>query len=217
MIKTQSFEIPIIYEDDFLVIVNKPHGILVLEDRYDKSLPTLKNILKEKFDEIFVTHRLDFGTGGLIIFAKDKETHKSINEQFEKGGVEKEYLALVKGTDFYPVTVMLPISKRNSKGRYKINFKSGRDAITSFVPIKEFKNSTLVRAIPLTGRTHQIRVHLKAIKFPLLKDFLYGEKSEDKRLTLMCSKMSFIHPKTGEKLTVQMDLSDFLSQSICLQ
>ncbi|UOD35486.1 RluA family pseudouridine synthase [Deferribacteraceae bacterium V6Fe1] len=214
MTKIQFSDIPIVYEDDFLVVLNKPHGVLVVEDRYDKNLPTLKDILKEEYGEIFVTHRLDFGTGGLIIFAKDKETHRNINEQFEKGEVEKEYLALVKGTDFLPVTVMLPISKRNSKGRYKINFKSGRKAVTTFFPIREFKNTTLVKAIPLTGRTHQIRVHLKAIKFPLAKDFLYGGKSEDKRLTLMCSKMSFIHPKTKEKLAFELDLSDFLSQAI---
>lgn len=214
MIKAQSFEIPIIYEDDFLVVVNKPHGILVVEDRYDKSLPTLKNILKEKYGEIFVTHRLDFGTGGVIIFAKDRNTHKFINEQFEKGEVEKEYLALVKGTGFCPITVMLPISKRNSKGRYKINFKSGRKAITSFIPLKEFKNSTLVRAIPLTGRTHQIRVHLKAINFPLLKDFLYGEKSIDKRLTLMCSKILISHPKTRERLTFELKMSEFIANAI---
>jgi len=214
MIKIQFSDIPVVYEDDFLVVINKPHGILVVEDRYDKNLPTLKSILKEKYGEIFVTHRLDFGTSGVMIFAKDTFVHKRINEQFEKGEVEKEYLALVKGTGFLPVTVMLPISKRNSKGRYKINFKSGRKAITTFFPIKEFKNTTLVKAIPLTGRTHQIRVHLKSIKFPLAKDFLYGEKSEDKRLTLMCSKMSFMHPKTEEKLTFELNLSDFLSQAI---
>jgi RluA family pseudouridine synthase len=214
MIKIQFSDIPVVYEDDFLVVINKPHGILVVEDRYDKNLPTLKSILKEKYGEIFVTHRLDFGTSGVMIFAKDTFVHKRINEQFEKGEVEKEYLALVKGTGFFPVTVMLPISKRNSKGRYKINFKSGRKAITTFFPIKEFKNTTLVKAIPLTGRTHQIRVHLKSIKFPLAKDFLYGEKSEDKRLTLMCSKMSFMHPKTEKKLTFELNLSDFLSQAI---
>ncbi|MCB4204079.1 RluA family pseudouridine synthase [Deferribacterales bacterium Es71-Z0220] len=214
MIKIQFSDIPVVYEDDFLVVINKPHGILVVEDRYDKNLPTLKSILKEKYGEIFVTHRLDFGTSGVMIFAKDTFVHKRINEQFEKGEVEKEYLALVKGTGFLPVTVMLPISKRNSKGRYKINFKSGRKAITTFLPIKEFKNTTLVKAIPLTGRTHQIRVHLKSIKFPLAKDFLYGEKSEDKRLTLMCSKMSFMHPKTEENLTFELNLSDFLSQAI---
>lgn len=214
MIKAQSFDIPIIYEDDFLVAVNKPHGILVVEDRYDKNLPTLKSILKEKYGEIFVTHRLDFGTGGVTIFAKDRDTHKGINEQFQKGKVEKEYLALVKGTGFYPITVMLPISKRNSKGRYKINFKTGRKAITSFIPIKEFKNTTLVRVITLTGRTHQIRVHLKAIKFPLIKDFLYGEKSEDKRLTLMCSKISIFHPKTVDRLTFELKMSEFISNAI---
>ncbi|MBC7196358.1 MAG: hypothetical protein H5U39_03780, partial [Deferribacterales bacterium] len=129
MIKIQFSDIPVVYEDDFLVVINKPHGILVVEDRYDKNLPTLKSILKEKYGEIFVTHRLDFGTSGVMIFAKDTFVHKRINEQFEKGEVEKEYLALVKGTGFLPVTVMLPISKRNSKGIAAVALRSERRAV----------------------------------------------------------------------------------------
>jgi RluA family pseudouridine synthase len=209
-IKTPYFDIPVVYEDDNIVVVNKPHGLLVIEDRYDKDLPTLKNILQEKYGQIYVVHRLDFGTGGVMVFARDKNTHKYLNFQFEGGIVEKEYFAVVKGTGFAPVTVMLPISSKNSHGKYKINFKSGKKAITSFVPVKEYNGKTLVKAVPFTGRTHQIRVHLKTIKFPLVNDFLYNEKTDDKRLTLMCYKLKFMHPEDKKQRIFQTEISEYL-------
>lgn len=210
MTKTQSFDYEILYEDRYLVVVNKPHSLLVVEDRYDKSLVTLKQLLTDRYKNIFVVHKLDFGTAGIIVFAKDYNTHKKLCQIFESGEVYKEYFAIVKGINFLPVTVMLPISKRNYHGQYKINFTSGRNAITSFIPIEEKFNKTLLRCILYTGRTHQIRVHLKAIKYPLYNDFLYNKKTEDKRLTLMCNRINFVHPETGEKMDFNIEMSEYM-------
>ena len=212
MTKTQSFDYEIVYEDKYLVVVNKPHGLLVVDDRYDKSLVTLKKLLFKRYKNIFVVHKLDFGTAGLIIFAKDSNTHKKLCYIFESGEVYKEYLAIVKGINFVPITVMLPISKRNYHGRYKINFTSGRNAITSFIPIEEKCEKTLLKCILYTGRTHQIRVHLKAIKYPLYNDFLYNKKTEDKRLTLLCKKLSFIHPIRDIKVDFNIEMSEYMKE-----
>jgi RluA family pseudouridine synthase len=205
-----SVNYEILYEDRYLVVVNKPHSLLVVEDRYDKSLVTLKQLLTDRYKKIFVVHKLDFGTAGIILFAKDDNTHKKLCHIFETGTVYKEYFAIVEGINFLPVTVMLPISKRNYHGKYKINFTSGRSAITSFIPIEEKFNKTLLRCILYTGRTHQIRVHLKAIKYPLYNDFLYNKKTEDKRLTLMCNRISFVHPETGEIMDFTIEMSEYM-------
>ena len=216
MTLTQYFEIKTIYEDEFVLVINKPHGLLTVKDRYDERLPNLRDILKEKYGDMFVVHRLDFGTAGVMVFAKNAHSHRKLNEQFESQQVKKEYLGVVEGCGFKPVTVMLPISAKNSHGKYKINFKSGKNAVTSFYTISEKNGFSLVKAIPFTGRTHQIRVHLKALKYPLAKDFLYNKKSEDKRLTLMCSLLSFKHPKTGVELTFSTKLTDFMKSSFRL-
>lgn len=210
MTSTQFFDIETIYEDESILVINKPHGLLTIKDRYDKKLPNLKDILREKYRDIFVVHRLDLGTAGVMVFAKNALAHRNLNKQFESHNIKKEYLAIVRGVGFKPVTVMLPISTKNSHGKYKINFKSGKKGITSFYPISENNGFSLIKATPLTGRTHQIRIHLKALKYPLAKDFLYNEKSDDKRLTLMCGLLSFKHPKTGTELTFSAELTKFM-------
>lgn len=201
-----------IYEDKSILVLNKPHGLLTIPDRYDPDIPNLRTILGEKYPKIFIVHRLDFGTAGIMVFAKDADSHRILNGQFEKHTVEKEYMAVVDGTKFKPLTVMLPVSQKNSHGRYKINFKSGKKAVTSFFPISENKGLSLVKAFPLTGRTHQIRIHLKSIRYPLTQDFLYNKKIEDKRLTLLCSSLKFKHPGTGEDLTFTAELTEFMKK-----
>jgi RluA family pseudouridine synthase len=200
----------LVYDDNDIVVVDKEHGVHVIEDRYDKSIICLKSILASIYGRIFVVHRLDSGTGGLMVFAKNEKAHRMLSIQFEKGMVKKEYFAIVEGEFKYPVTCLLPISKVNYHGRYKINFKSGKSAQTSFFPEKILKDRTLVKAIPYTGRSHQIRVHLKALKHPLLQDFLYNRKIDDKRLSLQASSLSFVHPETGLEINFSVDLSDFM-------
>ncbi|MCA1928161.1 MAG: RluA family pseudouridine synthase [Calditerrivibrio sp.] len=204
----------LIHEDDDILVLDKAHGVLVIEDRYDQNIPCLRSVLKNIYRRIFIVHRLDSGTGGLMVFAKNEQAHKKLSIQFESGKVEKEYYALVEGRFDSPVTCMLPISKVNYHGKYKINFKSGRDSITTFYPLEYYKNSTLLKVVPYTGRTHQIRVHLKALKHPLVNDFLYNKKTDDKRLTLQSCKLSFFHPTKNIKLSYCNDTSDYIKSFI---
>jgi len=210
MISNPSFKEFVVYEDESIVVLDKPHGLLVTEDRYDKNIHYLKKMLSEYYGKIFVVHRLDKGTGGLIVFAKDKDAHRFLCSEFEKGEVGKGYLCIVKGKFENAVTCMLPLAARAQRGKYKINFKSGRKAVTSFYPAKTGEKSSLVKAELHTGRTHQIRVHLKALGHPLFQDFLYNEKIDDKRLTLFCSSIAFKHPVRGVTMHFERHLSKFM-------
>jgi 23S rRNA pseudouridine1911/1915/1917 synthase len=170
-----NFDNDIIFETENWLAIRKPHGLHVLPDRYNPDIPTVLDVLKDYYPRLMIVHRLDSGTGGVLIFAKDARAHRYLNMKMERGEVKKTYTAVVKGQFKDPVTIMLPISEKNQKGRYKINFKSGRRALTSFYPMENGKDASLISAELLTGRTHQIRVHLRAHGFPLVQDWLYGE------------------------------------------
>ncbi len=200
----------LLYEDDDIVVVNKSHGLLVIPDRYDENLPTLKGLLSEKYGKILVVHRLDYGTGGVMVFARNELSHKKLCFQFENGGVRKLYYAICRGIFPTDLTCLLPISKVNYHGKYKINFKSGRKSITSFYVVERFSDRTLLKVEPHTGRSHQIRVHLKALKYPLIQDFLYNEKIDDKRLSLQAYFLEFKHPKSDKKMVFELPLSEFM-------
>jgi len=210
MILNPSFKDFVVYEDESIVVLDKPHGLLVTEDRYDKNIPYLKNILSDYYGKIYVVHRLDKGTGGLLIFAKNKDAHSLLCSEFEKGEVGKEYLCIVKGRFEDAVTCMLPLASRAQRGKYKINFKSGKKAVTSFYPVKVGEKCSLVKAELHTGRTHQIRVHLKALGHPLFQDFLYNKKIDDKRLTLFCNKIALKHPINRVFMQFERSLSSFM-------
>ncbi len=198
----------LIYEDGSLIAVSKAHGVHVIPDRRGEEEITLLSRMREAFGSVMPVHRLDAGTGGLIVFARDVKSHKNLCAQFEKRTVEKTYIALTKGVPASQ-TLMLPIGKGN-RGRFKINFTSGKQAVTSFIAGETDGLNALVAAKPFTGRTHQIRVHLKALKTPLYQDWLYNADCPDRRLTLFALKASFFHPVTGAKLELSAPLSDFM-------
>ncbi|MDR2884099.1 MAG: RluA family pseudouridine synthase [Deferribacteraceae bacterium] len=205
-------KIPTLYEDDDIIVISKPHGLHTVEDRYGVETETVRGIMNERFGRTFIVHRLDAGTGGVLVVAKTPEAHKILCAQFENGTVAKEYYAVVCGRFDSAISVMLPIASANH-GKYKINFKSGKKAITTFLPERSGETS-LVRVIPFTGRTHQIRVHLKALKHPLLNDYVYNKEiSTDKRLTLFASSLSFMRPD-GRDVTIEAELSDYMKAAI---
>ncbi len=199
----------IIFEDHDIIVVSKAHGLHVIRDRYNVEKHVLHDMLAEKYGKIFTVHRLDAGTGGLIVFAKTAYCHKNLCMQFDSRTVIKQYIAITKGT-LADQTLMLPIAK-GSHGKFKINFKSGKQAITMFQTLDSNESHSLVSARILTGRTHQIRVHLRALKAPLYQDWLYNEKIDDKRLSLFSYKLSFKHPITNEQLSFKAPLSDFMN------
>ncbi|MGA1845945.1 RluA family pseudouridine synthase [Deferribacter abyssi] len=204
----------IIYEDDDILVVCKNHGVLVIPDRYDESLFNLKAHFADIYGKIFVVHRLDAGTGGVVVLAKNSFAHKRLSLQFQNCSVKKKYLCITEGILKYPFTTMLPISKRNYRGKYKINFKSGRKSITTFYPIAYNEKYSFVEAVPKTGRSHQIRVHLKAYQSPLMQDYLYNKRVKDKRLTLFAYFLEFVHPITGNIVQFKAKLFDFMEEKL---
>ena len=202
--------IEVVKETEDWVAINKPHGLHVLPDRYDSSIPTVLSLMQEPYKKLYVVHRLDSGTGGILILAKNALAHRYLCTQMENRAVEREYLAIVKGNFTAPITIMLPISTRNQNGKYKINFKSGKCAQTTFIPLKQGEGATLVKARIFTGRTHQIRVHLRAHGFPLVNDWLYGAKSEDRRLSLFANYVKLID-KCGTNVILSAEPSFYMT------
>jgi 23S rRNA pseudouridine1911/1915/1917 synthase len=181
-------KITLIYEDPFLLVVNKPPGVRVIPDRWDKHLPNLLDLINVQLEKsgeknspkIWVVHRIDADTTGIVLFAKNKEVHRILNSDFEKNRISKTYLAIVQG---HPPqekgTIDLPLLT-GRKGRVRVD-DSGKPSITHYLVLEFFKQYSLLEVTPQTGRTHQIRVHLQAIGHPLAVDPVY---SETQKLTI---------------------------------
>jgi len=170
-----DFEDLVLYEDNDFLIINKPPFISTLNDRIS-NLNILSMAKKARNDKVQVAHRLDKETSGILTLAKNHESYKILSYQFEKRTVEKKYHALVSGIhNFHEISVNLPILNL-SNGTVKISRK-GKQATTIFNTVKSFDVHTLLECKPLTGRTHQIRIHLTSIKAPIIGDILYGGKS----------------------------------------
>lgn len=210
-------EIEIIFEDDDLIVLNKPSGLLVLQDRYDPKIPSLQALLREKYDCVYTVHRIDKETSGLVVFAKTSNAHRSLNAQFERRETEKTYWAICTGEPKEEKgTIDLPISEDlKTKGKMRIDNREGKPSVTGYEVIERFSGYTYIEAKPETGRTHQIRVHLNSIGLPILGDRKYGggeglylstikasyrstgeEKPLLSRAALHASRISITHPTT---------------------
>jgi 23S rRNA pseudouridine1911/1915/1917 synthase len=165
----------IILETDQWIALNKPHGLLSIPDREGKDI-SLKQILQEKYGKIFTVHRLDRSTSGVIIFAKDEDTHKFLSQAFEDRSVQKFYLGVVNGTLPQKKDVIdQPIAENSTKKGVMIIHKRGKESVTDYEVLEEFGKYSFVRFQIHTGRTHQIRVHMQHIGHPLICDDLYGD------------------------------------------
>ena len=217
-------KIEILYEDADLIAVNKPANVLTVPDRFDQSLVNLRTVLRNKYGEIFIVHRLDRETSGVMLFARNAEAHKSLNEAFSGREVDKTYLAIAQKPGLPSGVIEENIAESTrAPGHYEIRSK-GKSAITEYQVVETFRNYALLKVKILTGRTHQIRVHLKHIGAPLLVDSKYGmadafylssikrlRKRPDKERPLLsrCSLHAHIielkHPTTGEQMSFTAD------------
>jgi RluA family pseudouridine synthase len=208
--QSEQIEQWIIWKDDNLVVVNKPAGILSLPDGYDHSQPYLQSILQPIFGRLWIVHRLDRETSGVLVMARSAQAHHLLNDQFAERQVEKSYHALIGGNPAWAeIEVNLPLRKNGDRHhRTVIDQQYGKPATTIISAIERYPGFTLVKCSPKTGYTHQIRAHLSAIGFPLAGDLLYGginqvvirEKATLVRVGLHAYEISFSHPKSGEQL-----------------
>jgi 23S rRNA pseudouridine1911/1915/1917 synthase len=219
--------IKVVFEDNEILVLDKPAGLLVLPDRYDPTIPNLQSALNAKYGHVYVVHRIDKETSGIIVFAKTEDSHRSLNRQFEGRTTEKKYLAICIGeAQEDEDRIDLALSEDpTKKGRMKIDPAGGKSAGTTFKVLERFSGFSFIEVIPETGRTHQIRVHLKAAGLPILSDSLYGGgegfllsqikkgyrvKGEEKpllqRTALHACTLTFVHPSTRQPMTFEADL-----------
>ncbi|UTC66352.1 MULTISPECIES: RluA family pseudouridine synthase [unclassified Treponema] len=223
----------IVYEDKDLIIVNKSAGLIVTADRWDAEAFRLDKILegallkKEPEAKIYPVHRLDKETSGLIIYALNAEAHKILNDDFQNRKIEKIYHAVSAGCpqeENFKSEARLKIDG-DKMHRTLIDEKKGKESLTEFSLLKKLGRFSLLEARPITGRTHQIRAHLKHLGLPILCDSLYGngdpicisalkknwrgDKYEERpilsRLALHAHSLKFFHPISREKIEVSAD------------
>lgn len=163
------------FENSDLIAVNKPSGWLSIPDRHDAEIPSIRNWLEKKYPDVFVIHRIDRDTSGLLLFAKNEQSHKYYNQLFEQRLVKKIYMGLVAGTlTEAEGTISQPIEQHPSvPGKMRIG-RNGKPSITHFHVLEKFRGYTLVEFNLETGRTHQIRVHMQNMGHALVCDAVYG-------------------------------------------
>ena len=215
-------EIDILFKDDALVVINKPAGLATLPDGFDPTLPHIKSTLEGQLGALWIVHRLDKGTSGVLILARTAEAHRSLNTQFERHQVSKVYHALVMGNpEWDEKTVDLPLrSNGDRKHRTVVDLRHGKPATTRLNVIERFGAFSLLEAIPETGRTHQIRAHLCAAGLSIVGDALYRRKLPNQKseltsklpasnespqfrpagMGLHARSLEVNHPLTGERM-----------------
>ncbi len=208
----------IIYKDEHILIINKPAGLSVLPEGWEPDAPYLVKSLEEEYKKIWVVHRLDKFTSGVLVFALNAEAHRALNIQFEKHETEKVYRAITVGAPpwkeritKFPLRVNVGHKHRtmvdNKKGvRAETKFKvlNWNSSITDELYLADdAEGMALVEARPMTGRTHQIRVHAYALGYPLLGDTLYSSPETDiiARPALHAYSLSFNHPVSNERVS----------------
>ncbi|MDQ7816608.1 MAG: RluA family pseudouridine synthase [Melioribacteraceae bacterium] len=183
-----------LYEDDNLIAVNKPEGIASISEN-DISTQTVHSLLEKKYSQkIFIVHRIDKEVSGILLFAKNSSCHKYLNDLFAKRLIKKNYTAVVHGiVKDNSGRIDKPIREFGS-GRMGVDVINGKRSITDYRVIKRFKGYTLLDVSIITGRRHQIRVHLYSIDHPVVGDIRYGDKhAREKypRLMLRASRIEF--------------------------
>ena len=212
-ITVEPVEIPldIVYEDEYLMIINKPSGLVVhpAPGHYDDTLVNglLFYLNKDKTKNIRpgIVHRLDKDTSGLMVVAKDEKTMELLSEMISKKEVERKYLAIVDGViKENTATIDAPIGRDPSNRQKMAINPTGKHAITHIKVIERFKNNTFIECLLDTGRTHQIRVHLSYINHRVTNDPVYGEGDEFGQM-LHSYSIKFIHPITKKELYFEQD------------
>lgn len=202
----------IIFKDEHLLVIDKPAGLPVLPDGWEKDAPYLVKMLEEEFGKTWIVHRLDKVTSGVMVFARTADSHRALNIQFERREADKVYHAIVEGEPKWrEKTAKHPLRANvGKKHRTMVDDRNGKPSETRFRILKRYQSSALVEAKPMTGRTHQVRVHAYALGHPLVGDLLYGASETDliARPALHAFSLTITHPATGERLTFKSEYPD---------
>jgi 23S rRNA pseudouridine1911/1915/1917 synthase len=221
----------VIHEDPHFLIVDKPSGLLSIADRFGKHKNSLAELLEEMYGEIFIVHRLDRETSGIMVFARNADAHRHLCKQFEHHTADKFYLALVDGTVHEEEgEIDKPIGPHPTiPNKMIITARGGKPSLTFYRVKERFKHFTLLEALIKTGRTHQVRVHLLSTGYPLAIDAVYGPRPElmvsvikgqkfklgkyieeerpiMSRTSLHAFRLRIDHPATNERLEWQTEL-----------
>lgn len=207
----EKIDFNVIYEDEYIAVISKPQD-LVVHIGAGNSSGTLVNGLLYKFKNQLsnldplrpgIVHRLDKNTSGLMIIAKNNQAHINLVDQFKNSQIKKYYLAIVHGKTPESGIIAEPIGRNpNDRKKMAVVYKNSKQAITKYKKLKEFQEYSLLNINLLTGRTHQIRVHMAYIGYPVLGDIIYGRKNSFKigKQMLHSYKIIFNHPITNQKM-----------------
>lgn len=225
-IEAENIPLNIIYEDEQLIVVDKPAGMVVHPAPGNYS-GTLVNALAYHTDKLSaspegrpgIVHRLDKDTSGLLIVAKDEIAHSFLSRQFTKGTLDKRYIAIVEGVvQLDNGVVSHPIGRHpRDRKRMSVRFAESKKAATHYKVLERFKDRTLLEIKPETGRTHQIRVHMAYIDHPVVGDETYGRRKKDLpilRQALHAAEISFLHPRTKKSMHFTSPLPEDMKELI---
>lgn len=222
-LKAQDIPVEIIYEDNDIIVINKPKG-MVVHPANGNSDGTLVNaimaICQDSLSGIGgeirpgIVHRLDKDTSGLLIVAKNDKAHVNMSEQIKNHEVKKTYIALVRGiVKENEATIDMPIGRSCSDRKKMSVTKNGRNAVTHIKVLKRYKKYTLLEINIETGRTHQIRVHLSHIGYPIIGDYTYSNGKNEFGVVGQClhaKRLEFKHPVTGKDMRLEAPLPEYL-------
>jgi tRNA pseudouridine32 synthase/23S rRNA pseudouridine746 synthase len=195
----------IIYQDEAFVAVNKPTGMLSVPGRGPDKQDCCLSRVTAQFPDALMVHRLDMDTSGLILFARSPEVQRNISLQFEKREISKSYIALLEGVmEMEEGMVDYPMRKdmeQRLPPKHIVDCVRGKKAVTEWEVLARTDSTTRVALFPKTGRSHQLRVHMKAVGFPIVGDNIYGTAGE--RLMLHAQTLNLSHPLTGEPMQLE--------------
>lgn len=222
-IESLDIDLDIVYEDDYFLIINKPSGLVVhpaVGHKNDTLVNALVKHCKLSEDKIRpgIVHRIDKDTSGLLIVAKDEKIHERLVEMIKNKEVTRKYIALVHGVINHSTgTIDAPIGRDiTDRKKMAVTDINSKNAITHFKVLEKLNNATLIECILETGRTHQIRVHMKYIGHPIVNDPVYGYKKKinDYGQLLHSSYLSLTHPITGEFMEFSRDIPEEMNDII---
>ena len=212
--------IEILHQDDALLVINKPTLLLSVPGRAEDNRDCLVTRLQENgYPEARIVHRLDWETSGIIVLARDADSHRELSRQFHDRETEKAYTALCWGQpELDSGSIDLPLRyDPPTKPRHVVDHEFGKHALTFWKVLERCGDWCRVELTPITGRSHQLRVHMLELGHPILGDTVYGHHAPELGLSTQClhaCALTFLHPRTGQRVTVTCPLPEYFTEAL---